>query len=127
MSLEGSTAWDMDGEPFATCLPLACISCRRANRGSLRGCIVYLGLGGEEECIVLYPKNLAEVDVFHPDASFCSALDTSCGILTAGGGRRVCGAGSWKLDLETPNLLFCSRDCESAQRLQFFSSSEGAR
>lgn len=37
------------------------------------------------------------------------------------------GAGSWKLDLETPNLLFCSRGCESAQRLQFFSSSEGAR
>lgn len=126
VSLKGSTAWNIDGKPFAACLPLACKSCRRASRGSFRGCIVYLDLG-EEDYIVLYPKNLAEMDVFHPDATFCSALDTSCRILTAGGGKRVCGAGSWKLDLETPNLLFCSRDCESAQRLQFFSSSEGAR
>lgn len=95
MSLKGSTAWDMHGEPFATCLPLACNPCRRANRGSFRGCVVYLDLGWKEY-IVLCPKNVAEMDVSHPVASFCSALDASCRILTAEG-REAC---VWSRELE---------------------------
>jgi len=88
---------------------------------SFRGCVVYFDLCREEKCIALYPENLAEMDVLHLNVSFCSALGTSYGFLLTRGGREML------LDLEAPNLLFFSRDCESALRLQFFSSSEESR
>lgn len=111
------------------CLWLASSREERTKGGPFRGCVVCFDLRRKMYC--LYLKNLCRNGCFTSQCQFpfCFGYKLQ---LAVNPGRvvGVCGEGGslgMMLDLETPNLLFCSWDCESAQRLQFFSSSEESR
>lgn len=95
-SLRGTTAYDMDGEAFATCLPLACNPCRRETEVHLEAVLSFWTWHEKRSVLFCIPRTLQKW-IFSIQMPVSVLLwIKSCRILTAGG-REAC---VWSRELE---------------------------